>query len=411
MKFGPVPVDGGRRRDPRPLDRGFAGGAIRKGTVLGRVEIEKLRGRGPQRGGRGAAGPRRCPRGRSGRRGSPTRSPAVVCASKRPLPDARTSMPRRPVFWSSTVPQVDRLNRIDPAITVATLPEFAIVEPGRMVATVKIIPFAVTQAALDAAAALGEAIRVAPFRPMKVGLVATELPALKPSVMDKTRRLLEERVAQGREHGHRREARRPRRRGRRRRACRAAAGAGNDLLIVFGASAMVDGSDVVPAGIEAAGGIDPPSRHAGRSRQPPRPRRDRRHAGGRRAGLRAQPQGERLRLGAQPAARRHRRHARRHHRRSASAGCSWRSSRGRSRGRGRRRPASEDACAEDCGARPRGGPVAAHGRAEQAPRHDRGEAAGANRGGGGTREPGGLGHRRHRQPRRRGGRPRSPVST
>ena len=42
---------------------------------------------------------------------------------------------------------IDRLNRIDPAITVATLPEFAVVEPGRMVATVKIIPFAVGSAA------------------------------------------------------------------------------------------------------------------------------------------------------------------------------------------------------------------------------------------------------------------------
>src|SRR5262249_42404426 len=31
--------------------------------------------------------------------------------------------------------------------------------------------------------------------------------------------------------------------------------AGNDLLIVFGASAVVDGEDVVPAGIAAAGGV------------------------------------------------------------------------------------------------------------------------------------------------------------
>ena len=30
--------------------------------------------------------------------------------------------------------------------------------------------------------------------------------------------------------------------------------AGDDLLIVFGASAMVDSHDVLPAGIEAAGG-------------------------------------------------------------------------------------------------------------------------------------------------------------
>ena len=91
---------------------------------------------------------------------------------------------------------VDRLNRIDPSITVATLPEFASVETGRMVATVKIIPFAVLREKLDIALkAAADAIRVAPFRPLKVGLVATRLPSLKPSVMDKTRHLLEERLA------------------------------------------------------------------------------------------------------------------------------------------------------------------------------------------------------------------------
>src|SRR5216684_1699317 len=38
---------------------------------------------------------------------------------------------------------IDRLNRIDPAITLATLAAFAPVVAGKMVATVKIIPFAV----------------------------------------------------------------------------------------------------------------------------------------------------------------------------------------------------------------------------------------------------------------------------
>ena len=93
---------------------------------------------------------------------------------------------------------IDRLNRIDPALTIATLPEFSVVEPGRMVGTVKIIPFAVPRAKLDAAIAealTSAALSVSAFRPMKVGLVATILPALKPSVMDKTRRLLEERLA------------------------------------------------------------------------------------------------------------------------------------------------------------------------------------------------------------------------
>ena len=148
---------------------------------------------------------------------------------------------------------VDRLNRVDPAITVATLPEFAPVEAGRMIATVKIIPFAVAEASLAVAEALGQAIRVAAFRPLKVGLVATVLPSLKPSVLDKTRRLLEERLApaEARLIGERRVAHDA---GAVAAALDAFRGEGAELLIVFGASAMVDAGDVVPAGITEAGG-------------------------------------------------------------------------------------------------------------------------------------------------------------
>ena len=48
---------------------------------------------------------------------------------------------------------IDRLNAIDESITFATLADFAAVEPGEMVATVKIIPFAVEAAVLDRALA------------------------------------------------------------------------------------------------------------------------------------------------------------------------------------------------------------------------------------------------------------------
>ena len=42
--------------------------------------------------------------------------------------------------------RLDRLNLVDEAVTLGTLPPFAIVEPRQMVATVKIIPFAVPEA-------------------------------------------------------------------------------------------------------------------------------------------------------------------------------------------------------------------------------------------------------------------------
>ena len=46
-----------------------------------------------------------------------------------------------------------RDQQVDPAITIATLAEFAAVEAGQMVATVKIIPFAVKAALVDEVAA------------------------------------------------------------------------------------------------------------------------------------------------------------------------------------------------------------------------------------------------------------------
>src|SRR5262249_5476968 len=46
---------------------------------------------------------------------------------------------------------IDRLNRVDPAITLATLPAFAPVVAGKMIATVKIIPFAVDAQSRDRA--------------------------------------------------------------------------------------------------------------------------------------------------------------------------------------------------------------------------------------------------------------------
>lgn len=149
---------------------------------------------------------------------------------------------------------IDRLNRIDPAMTVATLPAFSVVEPGRMVATVKIIPFAVGGDPLHrAVAAAAAAIRVAPFRPLKIGLVATTLPSLKPSVMDKTRRLLEARLAPaGADVAT--EMRVAHETGAVGEAMMAMVGVGVDLVVAFGASATVDELDVVPAGIAAAGG-------------------------------------------------------------------------------------------------------------------------------------------------------------
>ena len=64
--------------------------------------------------------------------------------------------------------RLDRLNLVDEAVTLGTLPPYAVVEPRQMVATVKIIPFAVPEDAVarcaEVAAEGGTLLRVAPFR-------------------------------------------------------------------------------------------------------------------------------------------------------------------------------------------------------------------------------------------------------
>lgn len=149
---------------------------------------------------------------------------------------------------------VDRTNRIDPAITLATLPAFARVTRGRMVATAKIIPFAAPGADVEAACeAVRGAVRVAPFRARPVGLVATQLAHLKPATLDKTRRITESRLAV---YGSQlaREIRVAHAAGETAAAIAALIADGAELVLVFGASAIVDRDDVIPSAIRQAGG-------------------------------------------------------------------------------------------------------------------------------------------------------------
>ena len=148
---------------------------------------------------------------------------------------------------------IDRINAVDESITVATLTPMQPVAAGELIATVKIIPFAVPQRCLDRGleAAAEPSVSIAPFRPLAIGVVSTLLPGLKPATVAKTLRLLEDRLAPAgatitRENRVAHDA-----------AALAegiAAMAGVDIVVVFGASAITDRRDVVPAAIEMAGG-------------------------------------------------------------------------------------------------------------------------------------------------------------
>ncbi len=149
---------------------------------------------------------------------------------------------------------VDRINAVDESVTLATLPPFRTVETGEMVATVKIIPFAVPSRVLEAARSVARPapITLRPFRPLRIGVVSTLLPGLKPTVIAKTLRVLEGRLAPAGAVVAA-EERVPH-------ATLALAdmlwrmAPVHDMTIVYGASAIADRRDVIPAAIEAAGG-------------------------------------------------------------------------------------------------------------------------------------------------------------
>ena len=150
------------------------------------------------------------------------------------------------------------VNAVGEELTVATLPPHTVVDPRRLVATVKVIPFAVRRAHLDACLGWvrerGGIVRVAGFRPRSAGLVQTVLPGSKQALLDKTASVL-----RGKLTGIGAVLRAERR-------CAHTVGAvasalraliamdGCELVLVLGASAIVDRRDVVPAAIETAGG-------------------------------------------------------------------------------------------------------------------------------------------------------------
>ena len=152
---------------------------------------------------------------------------------------------------------VDALNRIDESITVATLAAFKPVVEGEMIATVKIIPFAVDRTdrdeAVSAAVKAKPVIRVAPYKVCKIGVVSTLLPGLASKVIEKTLKITTTRIAPAGAEiiAERRVAHEQ---GALSRAIDELLDAGAELVIVFGASAIADRRDVIPAAVEAVGG-------------------------------------------------------------------------------------------------------------------------------------------------------------
>jgi molybdenum cofactor cytidylyltransferase len=152
---------------------------------------------------------------------------------------------------------IHAVNALDEGLTVATLPPAAMVDKGRMAATVKIIPFALPRAVVETAEAIltraSGALGVAAFRPRRAGLVQTVLPGTDEPILEKTVRNTRTRLerlgstlAGERRCGHEVGA------------VTAALGQlideGCELLLCIGASAIIDRRDVIPSAVVEAGG-------------------------------------------------------------------------------------------------------------------------------------------------------------
>jgi molybdenum cofactor cytidylyltransferase len=154
------------------------------------------------------------------------------------------------------VDRVNAINHLHESLTIATLRPHAAVRPKQMLATVKVIPFAVPRAVLDKALALVSErplLHVRKFQRSHVGLVITTLPHMKSSLIEKSERAMAERLQ---EFGvtlkqvlvvpHSEIAVQT--------AITELKNAGCDCLLLFGASAIVDRADVIPAAVVGAGG-------------------------------------------------------------------------------------------------------------------------------------------------------------
>jgi molybdenum cofactor cytidylyltransferase len=254
MKFGPLPV---AQAEGAILAHGIAvsGQSWKKGRHLSAADIAALQANGCLSVVAGRLEADDVPEDEAARRLA-----EVLCGSGATLTAAFTGRANlyaaAPGLAMIDAARIEAINTVDEAITVATLAPGDMVEARQMLATVKIIPFAVPRAVLDRAlaAAVGTpAIGSAPFRPQTTGLIMTRLPATKASVLEKTHKAVADRLEQlgGRiasavTTGHDEQALAA--------TLREMAAGQPDSILVFGASAIVDTLDVVPAAIRAAGG-------------------------------------------------------------------------------------------------------------------------------------------------------------
>ncbi|MTI09272.1 NTP transferase domain-containing protein [Curvivirga aplysinae] len=157
-------------------------------------------------------------------------------------------------IFTLSVDDVINFNMIDEGITIATLPNHSFVQSKQLVATIKIIPFAVSQTKLNEAINhlnKGQ-LQLNVFQQKNVTLIQTNLPSVKPSVLDKTTRTLQNRLDQLSAQMID-EERIPHQVDHVKQALENISDQ-TDLIILTGASAITDKRDIIPTAIISAGG-------------------------------------------------------------------------------------------------------------------------------------------------------------
>lgn len=93
--------------------------------------------------------------------------------------------------------KVAAVNAISEDVTLATLPDFAKVQTGQMIATIKIIPYGVAGSVLVQAvdAAKDDALYLRPFTKTSATLILTKTPGMNPQLLSKAEAVLRDRLA------------------------------------------------------------------------------------------------------------------------------------------------------------------------------------------------------------------------
>ncbi|MEL7464893.1 MAG: molybdopterin-binding/glycosyltransferase family 2 protein [Pseudomonadota bacterium] len=147
--------------------------------------------------------------------------------------------------------KIDAANRIDEAVTIATLPHLARVAPRQMLATVKIIPYAAPETAVaEATRVLSGALTLHGQKLRRASVFLTKTPGMKESLIAKGAAAVEARLAALNVASeapvvtaHETDA-----------LATALAGAEGEIILILGGSATSDRNDVGPAAVVAAGG-------------------------------------------------------------------------------------------------------------------------------------------------------------